>query len=288
MIEKPGVYKISSEEYHADPTPDPSLSRSVIKDLFDCSAKAWFNHPRLNPNFKADDGDGKFDVGTAAHQLLLEGLDSIEIIDAEDWRKKETKERRELARKNGMVPLLKHQFEEAEKMVAVAEEQIHACKELGITALEIEGDSELSYFWQEEGLWCKVRPDWINEKRDLIIDYKTTKQSANPADISRHIISMGYDIQAAFYLRGVKAIEQTSPKFVFVFQEVEEPFLCSFVGLDPAFLAMANQKIDYGIFLWGNCLSKNEWPAYPSKIAWVEPPAWAFTRWDAQATEIGL
>ncbi len=33
MIEKPGIYKLSLDEYHRDPVVKPSLSRSIIGDL---------------------------------------------------------------------------------------------------------------------------------------------------------------------------------------------------------------------------------------------------------------
>lgn len=289
MIEVPGVYKLTSEEYHKDPTVEPLLSRSVIKDLlFRSPAHAWFNHPRLNPHFKSDDGAGKFDVGLVSHDLLLEGLDRCCIIDAEDWRTKVAKEAREITRLEGKIPLLKYQYEEALVMVKAAEEQIYACKELKVTNLKTDGDSELSYIWEEEGLWLKVRPDWISKDRTLIVDYKSTGASANPSDLARHIISMGYDIQNALYVRGVKAIEKTNPAFIFIFQETDEPYLCSFVGLPPDFLAMANQKVDYGIFLWGNCLSKNEWPGYPNKVAWINTPPWALASWEYKAQEISI
>jgi hypothetical protein len=289
MIDKPGVYKLTSEEYHADPTVDPSLSRSVIRDLiYKSPAHAFFKHPYLNTNFKNDDGDGKFDVGTAAHELLLEGTFNVTVVEADDWRTKAAKEARDLAKKEGKTPLLRHQYEDAIKMVESAIQQINGCPELQIESLENQGDSELSYIWQEDGLWLKVRPDWISKDKKLILDYKTTGQSANPSDIARHIVSMGYDIQNALYCRGVKAIEKTDPKFIFIFQETEEPYLCSFVGLPPDFLAMATQKVEYGIFLWGNCLSKNEWPGYPNQVAWVEPPPWALASWERTAAEIGV
>ncbi len=288
MIDKPGIYKIPSEEYHADPCPVPSLSRSIIGDLiYKTPCHARLNHPRLNPNYKEDDGNGKFDVGIASHALLLEGVANITVIEAEDWRTKVAKEARELARKDGKTPLLKRQYEQVKIMVDEAICQIYECKELHINSLPLDGDAELSYFWQEEDVWLKVRPDWISKDRKIMLDYKTTDGSANPSDLARHIVSLGYDIQAALYIRGVKAVEEIESKFIFVFQETEEPYLCSFVGLPPEFIEMAKSKVDYGVFLWKECLSKNKWPAYPNRVAWVQTPAWALASWELRAQEIG-
>lgn len=289
MINESGVYKLSQEEYHADPCEIPSLSRGVIKDLlFKSPAHAKFNHPKLNSDFKADDGGGKFDVGTASHALLLESADSIAIIEADDWRTKAAKEEREVARKAGQTPLLRHQFDEASKRVEVAKLQISNCLELGIFDLKDSGTAELSYIWKEDKAWLRARPDWVSNDKKLIIDYKTTEASANPEDFVRIAISTGLDIQAFLYSRGVRTIEGTDPKFIIVVQEAYEPFLCSFISFSPQFMDMGKQKVDYGIFQWNKCMGSGEWPGYPSRICWIEPPAWALSAWESIGEKIGI
>ena len=286
MINKSGIYQIPHKEYINDPVIEPSLSRSMIKDLLYGSAHyAWFKNPRLNPNYKEKE-ESKFDIGTATHSLLLEGINKIEVIDAEDWRKKETKEARDKAREQGKIPLLAEQFTEVSKMVETAKEQIAGCKELRIKDLLREGDAELTYVWGEDGTWLRTRPDWISKDRKLILDYKTTGTSANPEDISRHIVSMGYDIQAALYSRGVKAIDKNEPKFVFVFQETYEPYLCSFIALTPEFLEMGKQKVEYGIFKWKQCIESNKWEGYPKQVCYPDTPAWSLARWESIAQRI--
>jgi hypothetical protein len=288
-ITKPGIYNISNEEYHKDPCPEPALTRSGIKDiLYKSPLHAWHNNPRLNPNFKRDDGNGKFDPGTVSHDLLLEGLYRCAIIDAEDWRTKAAQETRKIARLEGKTPLLKHQYEEASLMVKAAESQIYGCKELGITNLKAEGDAEWSYIWQEDGLWLKVRPDWISKDRALILDYKTTGMSANPLDLPRHIIAMSYDIQSVLYQRGVNAVEKTDPRFIFIFQETAEPYLCSFIELPELLIDMGKQKVENGIFLWKECMATGNWFGYPNKVMKVEAPQWAMNDWLYRNQKIGV
>ncbi len=296
MIDKPGVYKISSEEYHTDPCSTPSLSRSTIIDLLDRSpAHAWFNHSRLNPDFKKNEDEKKFDLGQACHSLLLEGIDNAEVIEVEDWRTKAAKEARDQAREKGKIPLLLHQYDQVKEMVGLAMGQIRICEELGIIDLQGDGTSEMSYVWQEEdknatGIspWLRVRPDWVSNDHKIILDYKTTGQSGNPSEIARYIINMRLDIQNALYVRGVKAIQGEEPKFIFLFQETDAPYLCSIVGLPPDFLEIAKQKVEYGIFLWQTCLAQNEWPGYPNRVAWIELPQWAFYAWEHKATELRI
>lgn len=288
MINQPGVYKISSEEYHADPSGVPSLSRSILKDLIYRSPRhAWFNHPRLNPSMEIEEKIEKFDIGQATHSLLLEGLDRAELIEADDWRKKEAREARDRARQNGRIPLLPDQYKKVTDMVRVAGDAIVNCCELQVSDFGLQGDGELSYIWQEEDTWLRVRPDWISKSKAIILDYKTTTQSANPSDLARLIVSMGYTIQASLYVRGARAIHNLSPRFIFLFQEVNKPYLCSFVALSPELMEMGKQQVEYGIFLWQECMRSGKWPGYPDRICHIDAPPWALAAWEHRASEIG-
>ncbi len=290
MIETPGAYDIPMDLYHQDPCIEPSLSRSTIRDLIMRSPKhAWWNHPRLNPTYQPDDGNGKFDVGTASHSILLEGINNVEVVDADDWRTKAAKEARDLARKEGKTPLLPHQFEEVKKCVLAVENQIYGCTELDIQNLMTDGAHEMSFFWKEDATWMRSRLDWLSHDRKVILDLKFTEMSANPGDLARHILNLGLDIQAVLYSRAVEAVYgDDKPKMVFVFCEVQEPYLCSFVSLPPDFLALAQSKIDYGIWTWRECIKNDEWPAYPNRVVYSELPAWAVTAWEEKAEAIGL
>jgi hypothetical protein len=283
-IDKPGSYKISFDEYLADPCVEPSLTRGIARDLlFKSPLHAFANHPRLNPLHKEDEKEDKFSIGQAAHSLFLEGINKMWVVNADDWRKKEAKEAKAEALKMGMIPLLAKQADAVREMVEIA---INRLKKSELSGIFDGGDSELSYVWQEGGLWLRCRLDKINKGRDLILDYKTSKASVNPEDFLRIILSHNYDMQEAFYRRGVKAVEGTSPKFVFMAQEVEYPYACSFIALSPAFQAMADQKVIRAINLWEICMAKNDWPGYPQRVAWLELPPWA-TNWEMRATFLG-
>jgi len=288
MIETPGAYDIPHDIYHADPCIIPSLSRSTIKDLINRSAAhAAFNHPRLNPAYQPDNGGGKFDVGTSSHYLILEGIDNVAVIEADDWRTKAAKELRDLARKEGKIPLLSYQFEKVKKCVARIEEQVLICPELGIKNLMEDGAHELSFFWQEGETWMRSRTDWLSHDRKLMLDFKFTDMSVNPADLARYILNMGLDIQNVLYCRAVEMVFAIKPKFVFVFAEVNEPYICSFIGLPPDFLVLGQSKFEYGLYLWRECMKTGIWPAYPNRVSYTELPGWAMAAWESKASEIG-
>lgn len=279
MIDKPCCIMVSMEEYQRDIfTPVPSLSRSDIKQLlYQSPAHAFYNHPRLNPDWKPGEKEERFDIGTAAHSMFLEGIDVAMEIEADDWRKKETKEAREEARAAGRIPLLSKQYEEVMAMVNEAHKALHN-SELNCNIWN--GMPEQSYFWREGGVWCKCRVDWINTEKTVILDYKTTGKSANPEDFSGIVISTGLDIQDAFYRRGVHMVDGTDPDFIFMVQETSPPYPCSFLRLDMMFQDMGLEKVRKGMKIWKDCLSTGKWPGYPSSIYTLEPPAWALASWE--------
>jgi len=87
-ISAPGIYAIPAAQYHGDPAPEPSISASLIRMLLEASPlHAWRAHPRLG-NCGEDRKTAESDCGTAAHALLLEGRDIVDVIDAPDWRTK--------------------------------------------------------------------------------------------------------------------------------------------------------------------------------------------------------
>lgn len=290
-IDKPGIYKMSSEVYHADPCVVPSLSRGTIADLINCTpAHARFYHPRLNPDYVPDEKTA-YDIGTAAHSLILEGINCCEVVDAQDWRSKDAKTARDEARLAGKTPLLKHQYKDVLAMVNSFRTQL-ATSELGVKDLQEEGTSESTYIWNEGDTWFRIRPDWISSKnigdRKLILDYKSCGDSASPDSFLRKALSFGYIIQEHLYKRGVKANEGGNlPRFCFILQETFAPFLCSFVMLDPALQEIGKQQTEYGIFMWEKCMSTGEWPGYPQRICHLDCPPWVLAQWEQKAASIG-
>lgn len=279
---KEGVYKISFEDYLADPCPEPSLTRSIIKALVnDCPARAFYEHPRLNPSYQKEE-DTKFDIGSIAHDLLLKGENAVEILLYDDWRKKEAKEARENARLNGKIPILMKQYEEIEAMVKQAHKALSEFEARGerLNLNTSDGDSELTYIWKENGIWCRIRPDWITKDKSICIDYKTTQGSADPESYASIAVSTGLDIQNAFYCRGIEKIEGCKPEFFFMVQENYPPYLCSFIELGILFEEMGNEKVKHGIRLWKECLKTNNWPGYSRELQVIEPKAWSLGSWE--------
>lgn len=262
------VLNIPEYAYHQDAVADePTISRSFIHTMIQRSARhAWANHPRLNPEWIAPEDEEKFDLGTAAHSIFLEGIDNVEVVYANDWRSKAAKEARDLARSHGRVPLLEKYYDRLSRMLeALAEKMPDGW---------FTGDKEQTVVWSDRGVLCRARLDSYDLATLTIDDYKTTSKSAAPDAWSRSMLSSGFDIQAAFYLRGTGA-----DRFRFLVQETFEPYEVQIFEVAPDALALANRKIDWALDTWKRCMETNEWPGYPERTAYVTLPPWADQQW---------
>lgn len=268
---------IPADAYHADPCEQPSLSASIATILCTSSpAHARAAHPKLNPGLDRDE-ESKFDIGTAVHALLLQGDDIAVVVDAPDWRTKEAKEQRDAARANGYVPLLVEQWQRVQEMVAAARVQLaaHAAQPTPFTA----GKPEQTLVWEDGGVWCRARIDWLHDDLTAIDDFKSTGASADPQRWVRTAYGIGADVQVAFYLRGCEAVFGSRPEWRYVVQETTAPYALSVVDLAPSALALAGDKVEHAIRTWRECLRSGVWPGYDRRVASLELPLWAESQW---------
>lgn len=282
------IVQMTAEAYHADPAQTASLSSSIGKILLDKSPyHAWLAHPKLNPDYKPDESSA-FDLGTAAHDLILEGgTPRICVIDPQDYRSKPTKadpegsipkgwtnnairEARDQARANGLTPILPWDNAVIRAMKEAATQFIAQSEIAGIFE---DGKPEQTLIWTEGSVSCRARLDWLTTDRRVILDYKSSA-SAEPGWFSRQIANMSYDFQAAFYLRGLKACGHPNAQFLFLAQEVEPPHACSLHAIAPSMFAIAEERVTRAIRLWGECMASGKWPAYNNRVHWAEATAW--------------
>jgi hypothetical protein len=285
------IADLAAADYHADTLKDvPTLSASIANLLLNRSPlHAWTAHPKLNPDWQPDD-DAKYDVGTVAHAMLLEGTANVDVCTYDSWRSNDAKEARDASRANRRTPLLAHQFEEVLGMCNAVADQLKAfdIDPVPLTA----GKPEQTMVWQdsETGVWCRARIDWLHDDLSAIDDLKTTTRSAHPEAFAKNLYSYGCDVQAAFYLRGLRTLEIANadviryepPQWRWIAVETSPPYGLSVVEPGPAVLELADAKVDAALKLWAECLERDVWPGYPTKVATAELPAWEEARWLAR------
>lgn len=278
-----GILEIPADAYHRDEVgvDQPTLSSSVIKTLISASpAHARAEHPRLSPDFEHD-ADPKFDLGNVCHSLMLQGIEAASVMDYPDWRTGAAKEARAEARAHGLIPMLGKDWDRVEAMVKATREWISG---LDVDPLPFaKGFPERTLVWEDSGVTCRARLDWLFPDNTLIDDYKTTSASANPATWSdRTMYGIGGDIQAAFYLRGLRAVTGKDARFRFIVQETFAPFALSVIDIGADVLTIGDAKVDQALAIWKDCLKNDRWPSYPTTAYRAELPAWEEARWLAR------
>jgi len=281
MEDSAGIYPMPASIYHADPCPSPSLSSSIAKVLCSESPRhAWSKHPKLNPNWLPSYKD-EFDLGTAFHDSMLEDCSKIVIVDAADWRTNAAKEQREAARAAGKVALLRKHSDKVLAMKKAVLENLGEHEDG--RRMFLGGQAEQTLVWQEPefgNIWCRARLDYLRIMPDYEIDdLKTTDLSANPETFSGALFRLGYDIQAAFYLRGLNAIMGHEATFRFTVVETDPPHAVSVLAFGPAALMLAEKKVRYAMETWQRCLETDSWPAYPMRTCYADLPQWEESKW---------
>lgn len=214
-------------------------------------------------------------IGSYAHACLLEGgCDTLVQVDADDWRTKDAREQRDAARAAGHLPILKRKVADVERMVHAALDYVEHSEIRGVFKT---GEPEQVILFEECGVPCKARPDWLTADRRICLSYKTTAGSANPdAWIRTQLPS--YDLASAFYESAVLSIAPAADvEVVHLVQETAAPHSCALVALGPAFKELACRKLDMALKTWRDCEKRGKWPAYAGRIAYAEPLPWQET-----------
>lgn len=286
-VQAAGIYSMSAEDYLLDCCPKASLTSGIARELLMCSPlHAWTAHPKLNPAYVSEEKEA-FDIGTAAHAFILQGETDFDVLPFDDFRTKAAKEARDASRASGRTPVLAHRWRDIQLMGDTANAQLNLHEEEP-RPFGTGGQAEVTLVWQESnGVWCRSRLDWLH-KSGLICDYKTCSGSAHPDVWTRTMYAAGLDIQAAFYLRALKATTGVDGRFLFVAQEINPPYALSVVGLAPDALDLARRKVDYAINLWAACLESGEFHGYPTRTAYAEAPPWEVARWEARTYQAAI
>ncbi|WP_407563369.1 PD-(D/E)XK nuclease-like domain-containing protein [Streptomyces sp. 184] len=260
---EPGQYDIPAEQYHADPVPGGSLSATGAKKILDCPAR--FKHALDNP----EPPKRVFELGTAAHSIVLGDGPELAKIEHKDWRTKAAAADVKAARAAGKIPLKPAEYAAVYDMATALAADPEASELLAPGS----GEAEQSLFWQGDGIWWRARLDWL--RGDGIVDYKRAK-SVKPEHLEKVIWEYRYHVQEHVYRSGVAALGLLPEpvQFRFIFQEPEPPYLVTVAELDPAAQDIGRLDVERAAFLYDHCRRTGEWPAYVPHTAVLSLPDW--------------
>jgi hypothetical protein len=273
VVTQPGVYDLPAEAYHADPVEGGSLSSTGARMLLPPSCPALFQHNRQNPPPTRK----VWELGTAAHQLVLGAGAELVLVDRPRWDTNEVKAEIAAIRERGGVPLKKAEWDQVHAMAAALRRHPVAARlfEPGT------GNPERTLVWQdaETGVWCRAMLDWLPNgapgQRLIVPDYKSCL-SAQPDKFARAMADHGYHIQLAHYLAGVRALGLGDERAtaVLVAQEKNPPYLVSVVQPDLTALRVGEMRIREALRIYADCMESGQWPGYTDDVVPVELPPW--------------
>jgi hypothetical protein len=259
-MREPGFYDdIPEREYHADAE---SLSVSGAKLLL--RAPALYVYRLTHAEYRDE-----FDIGSAAHQLVLGTGPEIVDVGADDWRTKAAQSKRDELRDEGAIPLLSKDYRRVHEMSEALSSHGFATKLLS------NGVPELSAYAVDEptGIMRRGRFDLFGS--DVLVDYKTAA-SAQPEAFAASVARFGYDMQASWYLDLAESLGERRDGFAFVVQEKDPPYLVEVYDIDELALERGARRNRRALDLFERCLIDDEWPGYTGQMfTTLHLPRWA-------------
>jgi hypothetical protein len=272
-ITKPGIYQMTNETYHSHRY---ALSSSGARKLLPPSSPAHFRYEQDNPQ----PAKKVWDIGNAAHKLVLGNGPTLQLVDYERWDTKAAKAEVAEAREAGAIPLKRAEYDQVHAMA-------DALRRHPVASLLFDperGTPEQSLFWRDNrtGVMRRARLDWLPNPRTgrlIIPDYKTCR-SANPEKLEKDIEEYGYHQQDDTYRSGAKALglADDDAAFVFVCQEKTAPYVVTVVEMDAEARRIGAARNRRALEVFAECTETGVWPGYSDDIAYLSLPTWAAIR----------
>ena len=269
-ITKPtALFDLAEAEYHADQLcPERSLSSTMAKTILQPAGPARLRSALNSPPARKR----AWDFGSAAHERILGRGQPTVAIDG-NRNTKAVREQIASAEAKGYLVLRPDEMTAVDNMAAAILNHPLAAELLTAGV----GKPEVSMFDIDErtGRWTRGRLDFLHS-RDLIVDYKTA-QSINPGRFERAAYDYGYHIQAAHYIRHAVALDlvDAHADYLLIAQEKTAPYLVHAYRFDQGLLLHGVSQVERAITLWDQCLTLDEWPAFPSTPTELSAPRWA-------------
>ncbi|GLK86648.1 PD-(D/E)XK nuclease-like domain-containing protein [Ancylobacter defluvii] len=266
-----GIYSIPIEHYHGDCTEGPGLSSSGMRTIIKQSPAHYFAESYLNPKRKSAPDKEHFNIGRAAHTLLLGEAGfrkeyAIRPAEWSDWRTNAAKawrDEQKLAGKTVLVP------SDIDAIRGMAESLAHHPL---IGAGLLQGEVERSLIFKDRtGVWVRSRPDVIPTADGVFVDLKTTGDAA-PDEVHLAVRKHGYNVQGAVISMAAEAvldIQMTS--FVLAFVEKEPPYAVTIVPVDAQAIYYGRCFARKAIDTFARCVETGEWPAYEGEHTYYVP-----------------
>ncbi len=164
-------------------------------------------------------------------------------------------------------------------------EALHSHPEMQILLARRPIFREVTLIWVDDhtGMLCKARADvLIDDEHPTLIDYKTTANS-KPEVFGTQVYNYGYDIGAAHYCMGARALQpdKTLPNMIIPAIEKKPPFKPVIYRVDIPTMRLGWVRTRSGMDRYAECLRTDQWPGYgDDKIIDINAPSWALKQYN--------
>jgi hypothetical protein len=265
----PGLYPdLPIDAYHADIVPGGSLSSSGARKLMDPSCPAIYRYEQDNPQ----PAKKIFDIGHAAHRLVLDDGPELVVVDRPRWDTNEVKAEIRAIRAAGNIPLKPAELAQVKAMADV----IRRHPKAGPLLEPGSGEAEQSLFWTDlgSGINRRSRLDWFRYD-GRIVDYKTCTKT-DFFSLSKHVHEYGYHQQDDWYTDSVEALGM-GPKdteFNLVFQMKTPPYVVTVVRLDLEARRIGRLLNQTALHLYATCMESGHWPGHSEEVELLSLPSY--------------
>ncbi len=257
--------------YHADKR---TLSSSEARRVLESPSRYRWEKDHERPYNAA------FEVGHAAHTMLLGAGSDWVIVEEASWRSKAAREARDQALRDGKNPVLRSDFDVVKAMA----DRMLEHPLCGRLFTRDDAYPELSMYWDGDGLGgpvpCRARPDLTvgEDVPEVLVDYKTTAD-ASPDGFAKSVARYGYHMQQEWYRDACEALYGARPGFVFVVQEKAPPYDVGVYTLDDTAAELGRRMNSVARGVWEWCVRHGSWPSpFKPEPVTVSLPAWEESR----------
>jgi hypothetical protein len=250
---------LTNKEYHAH----PAISSSDVKAVHTKSLAHWKGKVRKETS--------AFALGSAVHALVLEPEKKLVRRGPEDRRGDKWKKAQLAADLDGQILLPEAEFDLAARIADAVREHHPAAMYLNSRNLV----AEASFFGIDPatGVEIKCRPDGFLPDIGVVFDLKTTTD-ASPDGFPRELRKYAYDVQAAFYLRALRAAGHEAEFFVFMAVEKEAPHAVCLHALTDRYLEHADMIVTQTLQKISNAIAVSDFTTGWPLINTIDLPRW--------------
>ena len=264
----------------------PAVNYSSLKTLVNGTPRDY-KHALANPLVPTS----AMNIGTLVHAIFLERkpFPSLAVVPPQDAPKRPTSVQRN-TKKPSTETLDAIAFwdafnaQSAGKIVLNWEEkqQVENAVESLMQSEWLAGfmqdaQVEKPYFGLVEEVEVKGLVDGISSDSSLIVDLKTLSLEIDPSSFGRMVGQRHLDLQSALYsdLVSLSLDSGLRPNFVWVAQQVVEPFNLAIYSAGDTNYFSGKSKLTHCLTKLKNCRTSGTWPSFPDGPISLELPKWA-------------